>query len=184
MWINEILNKNHIFKKGRYLSEDQSKAQKKSNLNILSVVRPPCLCFNSSLPRMFSFPSPVQERLRSRCYLICWNRPGFPCVHHPLDLVLAPGMALGCAFISQVRLTHLPLPALSSKRVLVIHLHILRDRRWTVVTHGVVQVWSNRPFSSSSPTRHFFPAVSRERHLWILFFFPSSPSLSALFSIQ
>ena len=97
-----------------------------------------------------------------------------------LDLVLTPGMALGCACISQVRLTHLPLPALFSKRVLVIHLHVLRDRRWTVVTRGGVQVRSNQPFSSCSPTRHFFPAVSRERDLWILsfFFFPSSLSLS------
>lgn len=89
-------------------------------------------------------------------------------------------MALGCACISPVRLTHLPLPALFSKRVLVIHLHVLRDRRWTVVTRGGVQVRSNQPFSSCSPTRHFFPAVSRERDLWILsfFFFPSSLSLS------
>lgn len=128
------------------------------------------------------FSSPVQERLRSRCYLICWNRPGFTCVHHPLDLVLAPGMALGPVFIGRVHLTHLPSPP-SSKSVLVIH-----------PSHppgigGSHSRCHQSTFRLALPLVTFSLLWGRERDLWILSFLlnhlslslPPSPSSSILF---
>lgn len=76
---------------------------------------------------------------------------------------------------------------LSPKRVLVIHLHILRGRRWTIVIRVVGQVRSNQPFLSCSPTGHFFPPASRGRFMDTLFLslsiisLPPSPSSSLLF---